>query len=78
MKYQTNISEDYLNSVDGVKAWIVDYCKRNGITIEREEIQGKFVGETDGYNIVLIFKSNNQLMWFARKGNQRFPYFEFI
>lgn len=78
MKYQLFISEDYINSVDGVKRWITDYARRNNIGFERKEIESKFIGQIDGYEIVLTFKSDHQLTCFARNGNKNFPYFEFL
>lgn len=65
------ISFDYLQreNLKGnyVHEWIKSYAKKNKIEISAEE-----------GTIVLTFKSCNQKTWFARKGNQNFPHFEFL
>jgi len=68
---QLKISFSYLQreNLNGnyVHDWINSYAKKNKIKISSEE----------GV-VVLNFKSENQKIWFARKGNQNFPYFEFL
>ena len=65
-----DISLDYLNdeSLKGnfVLDWIKDYTLRNYIPfLELDE------------HVQLLFKSDYQLEWFQRKGNTKYPYFEF-
>ena len=68
---EIKISADYLQreNIRGnyVHDWIKKYALKNKIGISSEE--GK---------VILTFKSGNQRCWFVRKGNQNFPYFEFI
>lgn len=67
---QLKISFDYLQreNLKGnyVHDWIKKYAARNKIELAAEE-----------GNILIKFKSENQKNWFVRKGNNKFPYFEF-
>lgn len=47
--------------------WLKSYCRRNNIPVSDTESK-----------LCLTFKSQNQMDWFVRKGNQCFPYFEFL
>ena len=67
---QLKISFDYLQreNLKGnyVHDWIKQYAARNKIELGAEE-----------GNILIKFKSVNQKNWFVRKGNNKFPHFEF-
>ncbi len=63
---------------ENVLDWVMSYCKRNKIKITEKELD--FSGwerDIETY-ISLSFKSDNQANYFLRKGNNKFPYFEFI
>jgi hypothetical protein len=67
---QLKISFDYLQreNLKGnyVHDWIKSYAKRNKIELGAEE-----------GTLLIKFKSTNQKEWFVRRGNNKFPYFEF-
>lgn len=75
MKYKLEISENYLDRESkrmfyndlSLKGWIEKYCKKNKIELH--------ISEDD---LILGFKSANQLYCFTRRGNGIFPYFEFL
>lgn len=81
--HQIKISSEYLQRENirenYVHDWVKSYCKRNKIKIEIKNILHHSSGpeESEPY-LVLEFKSGNQRNWFVKKGNQKFPYFEFI
>jgi len=57
---------------EGVKDWVIDYCHRNKISY-----WNSLDRSISKFYLVLSFKSDNQLNWFVRQGNKKFPYFEF-
>ena len=75
MKYKIEISENYLDRESkrmfyndlSLKGWIEKYCKKNKIELHTSED-----------DLILGFKSANQLYCFTRRGNGIFPYFEFL
>jgi len=67
------IHTDYIDSVSGVRAWIVDYCKRNKIWLSEVAFQP---GQLPRFK--LVFKSLHQMLDFQRRGNDKYPYFEFL
>ena len=71
-----DISVDYLCKEERrgryVWDWIRKYSRANGI--KTETLENK---RGEPFQFRLCFKSRNQLDWFVRAGNRRFPYFEF-
>ena len=76
MKYTIEISAGYLDRESdrmlqynglSLKEWIKAYCKRNKIELS-----------TSYGDLILEFRSENQLNCFTRRGNGIFPYFEFL
>jgi hypothetical protein len=62
-----------------VEGWARAYCARNKIGMDPvDRPTTEFVdGPTEPY-LLFVFKSENQLDWFVRRGNARFPFFEFL
>jgi hypothetical protein len=61
-----------------VQEWIMQYARRNKIqTRKSPRVFGARRVDVEPY-LILTFRSDNQLEWFVRKGNQSWPYFEFI
>jgi hypothetical protein len=78
------ISKSYLDSEHGrgvpVEDWITEYCDRNNIpTRMSPRYHTGYSSHDDALYavIVITFKSDWQLQCFIRKGQYRFPYFEF-
>lgn len=78
MKYYIELSLRYLEENGNVLDWLESYAKRNKIQIQKiDRFSDKYENQTEIY-YRLIFKSENQLDYFVRIGNQNFPYFEFL
>jgi len=73
-----DISTDYLDKNDGVREWLVSYCKANKIRTSTSKFH--CIGDYRDMEerLVIHFRSNNQMRWFQLKGNQNYPYFEFL
>lgn len=73
------ISKEYLDREReyGVEEWIEDYAKRNKLKTYLAPRYYLKSGETYTVRVVL-FETQNRLDWFVRRGNQRFPHFEFL
>jgi hypothetical protein len=71
-----SIPNAVINNVEGLAEWLVSYCKRNKIPFmyKADWINSKS-GEMRTY---FLFKSVNQMTCFQRRGNQNYPYFEFL
>jgi len=64
------LNRDYLIR-ENVLHWVLNYCKRNKISQNEES---NFHGEY----IRIKFKSERQLNCFVQRGNNKYPYFEFL
>ena len=76
------ISEDYLQQEhthgNYIRNWILDYCKSNKIIVSTLGEPDMLQYHKTNYYLQLTFNSVNQMNWFQRKGNQSYPYFEFL
>jgi hypothetical protein len=64
-----------MNTGDSVYDWTIKYLKRNKIPYYFGF--DKFSENQIIIQIIMEFKSFNQLKWFVNNGNRVFPYFEF-
>jgi hypothetical protein len=58
--------------------WIKTYCSRNKINTEIVRVATGIYETTSEPYLEIVFKSRHQKNIFVRKGNDEFPYFEFI
>lgn len=77
--YLANANTENWGSAPNPMAWLLRYTTRNKIPKELiEKPVDRFVnGKTEPY-IRLTFKSERQLQVFQRRGNDIFPYVEFL
>jgi hypothetical protein len=62
---------------EGVSEWLLKYCRRNKIKVEIKTAALLRFRDISLY-YELVFKSQNQMDYFVRIGNENFPYFEFL
>ena len=75
METQIQLSMPYLTK-EGVYEWVLNYCRRN--KIGRKFVYTTYADPIRHDRLQLTFKSVNQMTWFQRRGNQNYPYFEFL
>ena len=79
METQIQLSMPYLTKEE-VYEWVLNYCRRNKIKMHKiyYKDSDRYTEILDDDRLQLTFKSVNQMTCFQRRGNQNYPYFEFL